>query len=96
MAARLKPHHQDDIRAKIGTITIVQRLQGHINGTVEMSSTQVQAAKILLDKTISNAPQITEVSGPGGGPQEHVIRPQLTPEEWAQAHGLGTTSRPTE
>lgn len=30
-----------------------------------MSSTQIQAAKILLDKAISNAP--TEISGPDGG-----------------------------
>lgn len=33
-----------------------------------MSATQVQAAKILLDKTLSNAPQQTEISGPDGGP----------------------------
>lgn len=33
-----------------------------------MSATQVQAAKILLDKTLSNAPQQTEISGPDGSP----------------------------
>lgn len=32
-----------------------------------MTATQVQAAKILLDKTLSNAPQQTEISGPDGG-----------------------------
>ena len=40
----------------------------------------------------------TEVSGPGGGPQEHVVnlRPKMSTEEWALSHGLGTTTRPTE
>ena len=40
----------------------------------------------------------TELSGPDGGPQEHVVnlRPKMTIEEWAQSHGLGTTVRPTE
>ena len=97
MAARLKPRHQDDIRAKIKISNIIDRLEKHVDGLIELSNTQVASARILLDKTMSNAPQITELSGPDGGPQEHVVtRPQLTPEEWAQSHGLGTTKRPTE
>ena len=94
MAARLKPHHQDDIRAKIGVITIIHRLQGHVNGTVELSNTQIQAAKILLDKTMSNAPQIVDTAITGA--IDITVRPKMSPEEWAQSHGLGTTVRPTE
>ena len=33
-----------------------------------MTQTQVSAAKILLDKALSNAPQITELTGAEGGP----------------------------
>jgi len=40
-------------------------LQEHLDGTREMSKTQVQAAKILLDKSVSNAPTeiISDISG---------------------------------
>jgi hypothetical protein len=59
MAARLRQHHQEDIKKKIQIGNIINRLQKHINGEVEMSQTQVTSAKILLDKSLSNAP--TEV-----------------------------------
>lgn len=51
-------HHQEDVRKKIQVIELVSRLQDHVNGIVELSTSQIQAAKILLDKTVSNAPQI--------------------------------------
>ena len=63
MAARLRLHHQEDVKKKIQVGNIINRLQKHINGEVEMSPTQVKPAKILLDKSVSNAP--TEVKGPG-------------------------------
>lgn len=64
MAARkFLKHHQEDVRKKIQVIELVSRLQAHVNGEVELSNTQIQAAKILLDKTVSNAPQETELSG---------------------------------
>lgn len=66
MAARIKVHHQDDVRKKIQAIKLVQLLQEHANGERTMEATQIQAAKILLDKSISNAPTVTEVSGPDG------------------------------
>lgn len=68
MAARLNPRHSEMVRAKIQASQLVNRLTAHALGDAEMSATQVQAAKILLDKTLSNAPQVTELSGPGGEP----------------------------
>lgn len=65
MAARLRPHHQDDVRKKIQATQILNRLQAYFNGEVELSQGQIQTAKILLDKSVSNAP--TEVTGEGGG-----------------------------
>lgn len=58
MAARLRPKHQDDVRKKIQASQIVNRLTDYFNGKVELSAGQVQTAKILLDKSISNAPTI--------------------------------------
>lgn len=67
MAARLKPRHQEDVKAKIKISNIIDRLEKHIAGEIELSSTQVTSAKILLDKTISNAPSVNEHGGIGGG-----------------------------
>lgn len=61
MAARLRTTHQNEVRQKIQASQLINRLQGHANGEVDMSPSQVQAAKILLDKSISNAP--TEIAG---------------------------------
>jgi len=71
MAARLKTRHQDDIRAKIQVAQIINFLQTYMKtgldtGKQEVAAARIQAAKILLDKTMSNAP--TEVSGVDGGP----------------------------
>ena len=66
MAKRLRPHHQEDVRKKIQASQIINRLQAHFDGTIELTSSQIQTAKILLDKSISNAPTINEISGPDG------------------------------
>lgn len=46
---------------------LIGRLTKHAMGESTMEPSQVQAAKILLDKVLSNAPTRTEVSGPDGG-----------------------------
>lgn len=66
MAARLRKTHQDDVRKKIQVSQIFNRLKSHFDGKIELTQTQIQSAKILLDKSVSNAP--TEVSGVDGGP----------------------------
>jgi hypothetical protein len=59
MAARLKPKHQEDIKAKIQTSQLINRLNNHIDGSIELSSTQIDAAKFLINKMLSNAPTVT-------------------------------------
>jgi hypothetical protein len=54
MAARIRKTHQDDVRAKIQASQIVNRLTKHILGEIEMTSAQVQSARILLDKSVPN------------------------------------------
>lgn len=56
----LRPRHQDEIKAKIQTSQLLNRLQNHIDGTIELSSTQIDAIKFLMNKTLSNAPTITD------------------------------------
>lgn len=73
MAARLRLRHQDDIRQKIKVSNIIDRLEKHIAGEIEMTSTQVTSAKILLDKSMSNAPVLQELSGPDGGAIPHSV-----------------------
>lgn len=66
MAERMRKRHQDDVRKKIQASKLIGLLQEHVSGKREMTPTQVQSAKILLDKSVSNAP--TELTGAGGGP----------------------------
>ena len=50
MAARKKPFLAQSTRDKIKASMIVNRLQDHIVGTVELSTSQVRAAEVLLRK----------------------------------------------
>lgn len=54
MAARLRAKHQDDVRTKIQTSQLINRLQNHALGTseIELTSSQLKAIEILLRKSI--------------------------------------------
>lgn len=67
MAARLRVRHQDEIREKIKTSQLVNRLENHIFGEIELSSTQIRGIEILLNKTLPNL-QATELSGDADNP----------------------------
>jgi hypothetical protein len=66
MAARLNPRHQQFVRDKIQADKIIIALQRHVDGEYEMTPTQIQAAKILLDKSVSNAPTDINATLQGG------------------------------
>lgn len=68
MAARIRAHHQDEIRAKIQTSQLINRLQDHalsIEG--ELSPSRLKAIEILLRKSLPDLSAI-EVTGANGGP----------------------------
>ena len=67
MAARLRKTHQDDVRSKIQASQIINRLNKHILGEVELSATQIAASRILLDKSVANLSSI-EHSGDSDNP----------------------------
>lgn len=63
MAARSNLEHIQKTRDRIQTSMIVERLQNHIVAEEDiMSTSQVNAAKILLNKTIPDVKQV-EMSG---------------------------------
>lgn len=61
MAARLNRHHSEEIRQKIQASVIIDRLQKHIMGELEMTATQIQAANSLLDRSVPKLSQIQHV-----------------------------------
>jgi hypothetical protein len=52
MAARNRTWTPEVVRQKIRTSMLINRLQNHVAGRLEMSKTQIQAAGILLRKTL--------------------------------------------
>jgi hypothetical protein len=64
MAARLDPAHDERTRAKIQTSQLINRLISHVNGEVELSSTQVRAAEVLLKKTLPDLQAVEHSSDP--------------------------------
>ena len=64
--AALKPL-QTEWRTRIDQGALLNRLHGHAKGELEMTPTQVSAAKILLAKCLPDLSSV-EMTGAGGGP----------------------------
>lgn len=63
MAARKnKIRHDENTKAKIRASQLINRLQGHVDGKIEMRPSQVSAALGLLDKVVPDLKAV-EVSG---------------------------------
>lgn len=52
---QLPARHQDDIRKKIQCIKLINRVQDHALGQIEMTQSQLYASFKLIDKVLSNA-----------------------------------------
>lgn len=69
MAKRIRAHHQEEVKAKIQASQLINQLQNHALGLTanELKPTQIDAAKFLLNKILSNAPtqieQETDLTG---------------------------------
>lgn len=60
MAARkLRTRHQEEVKQKIQASQIINRLQDHVLGKVELTSAQVRSAEILLKKSIPDLSAVT-------------------------------------
>ena len=68
MAARTnKTTHDDKTKRLIQASQLVNRLNSHALGEIEMTQTQIQAAKIVIGKVIPDLKAV-ELTGEGGGP----------------------------
>jgi hypothetical protein len=76
MAERLRKTHQDDVRAKIQTSQLINRLTGHALGNIELSQSQVRAIEILIKKTLPDLSAV-QYSGDEDNPIEIVTRIEL-------------------
>ena len=67
MAARLRLRHQDEIRTKIQTSQLINRLTDHAFGKNDLSPTQLRAIEILLKKSIPDLAAV-ELTGDAENP----------------------------
>ena len=86
MPARVrKIRHDEDTRLRIKVGNIITRLQKHVDGEVDMSSTQLKAAEILLRKTL---PDLTSVEHSGEVTTTYVMQMPSVAEDteaWLKA-----------
>lgn len=54
MAARKQRMHPDEVRQRIQTSQLINRLTDHVNGKVTLDASQVTAALGLLNKVLPN------------------------------------------
>ena len=77
MAARIRKHHQDEIRTKIQASQLINVLQKHaLTGEGEMPASRMKAIEILLKKSV---PDITSVELTGD--EERPVRLEFS---WAK------------
>jgi hypothetical protein len=85
MAARLTKWTPEIVRQRIKTAHIVQRMQKHISGKLEMSATQVRACEILLRKTLPDQSSIAHTG------QIEMVKPdELTDSQLAHIASSGS------
>ena len=76
MAARIRTKHQDEVRSKIQTTQLINRLQDHVFGDVDISQTQLKAIEILLKKNLPDLSAV-EVSAHADNPIQAKVTVEL-------------------
>jgi hypothetical protein len=66
MAKRLNPRHQESVRAKIQASHLVRILQQEAMGEKILRDGQRDSAKFLLNKSLANPPEDTNLNVSGG------------------------------
>ncbi|HEX2653543.1 MAG TPA: hypothetical protein VHN11_07825 [Xanthobacteraceae bacterium] len=91
MPARVKKiRHDENTRAKIQVAELVNRFHRHFMGLCDLSPTQIQAGKILLDRAL---PVLQSVEVSGEITTSKVIRtPTIAPDiaSWQREHAKDT------
>jgi hypothetical protein len=86
MAKRKQLFHPDDVKAKIQASQLINRLQRHALGEIEMTTTQIASAKILLDKSVPNLSSSEIKSETTVRYVARIPNKATTSEEWQQEH----------
>jgi hypothetical protein len=73
MAARITKRQATTVREAIKVGLLMKRLQDHTLGHVEMSQTQIAAARILLDRALPVLSAVTH-----SGEVEHQVKLSVT------------------
>ena len=82
--------HTDETRSRIAVARIIDRLQSHIQGELDLSPTQISAAKILLDKVL---PNLQSVENKSENTTTFVLRapsPAKDATDWLEQYGPKT------
>jgi hypothetical protein len=78
-------------RAKIKTTQIINRLQAHLEGKLELSATQVRCAEIMLNKSLANL-TATELTGDVASFVMRLPEPAVDTATWERTNSLAVTS----
>ena len=74
MPARVnRIRHDENTRKKIQAAYIINRLQGHVEGKIELTPSQIKAAEILLKKTLPDLQSVT-IGGDEDNPLVNEVR----------------------
>lgn len=75
MAARIRKHHQDEVRSRIQVSQLINVLERQALGEgEELSAARMKAIEILLRKSLPDLSSV-ELTGEGGGPVQVVAAP---------------------
>jgi hypothetical protein len=87
MAVRKRLYHPDEVREKIQTSQLVNRLNAFVNGEIELTPHQVTAALGLIRKTM---PDLAAMEHSGDLTQHFVMELPIAAEStetWSQQSG---------
>lgn len=71
MAARLRKTHQESVRAKIQTSQLINRLEKHALGELDLTPTQIKAIEVLIRKTLPDLSAMTVETDDGSHEAEY-------------------------
>jgi hypothetical protein len=79
--------HSEVTRERIRATLLVERLQAHAMGELELTATQIRAAEILLRKCVPDLQQ-TDLNVLSTRRYVVEVPPQLSEEEWEKKYSL--------
>ena len=79
MPARLRKMHQDDVRAKIQTSQLINRLENHALGKLHLETSQIKAIEVLIRKTLPDLSSVT-LAGDQDNPVKVTLVELIAPE----------------